>query len=53
MLTVLEAMQEDAPILHEDLKTMELGEQTGKVSNVAEHFRHVLGNIDQGLPKPM
>ena len=49
VLTVLDAMREDAPILLEDLQTVEFGEQTGKVSNVAEHFRHVLGNLDQGF----
>jgi CO/xanthine dehydrogenase Mo-binding subunit len=42
-------MQESAPILHADLKTKEFGEQTGRVSNVAEHFRHVLGDIGKGF----
>ena len=48
-LTVLDAMRDGAPILHEDLQTVEFGEPTGDVSNVAEHFRHVLGDIDQGF----
>lgn len=48
-LTVEDAMQEDAPIILPDLRTKEFGEQTGRVSNVAEHFRHVLGDIEQGF----
>jgi CO/xanthine dehydrogenase Mo-binding subunit len=49
VLTAPQAMQDGAPILHEDLKTKEFGEQTGRVSNVAEHFRHKLGDIDPGF----
>ncbi len=49
VLTAPEAMQEGAPILHEDLKTKEFGEQTGRVSNVAEHFRHTMGDIVAGF----
>ena len=48
-LTAPEAMREGAPILHEDLKTKEFGESTGRVSNVAEHFRHVMGDIEAGF----
>jgi CO/xanthine dehydrogenase Mo-binding subunit len=48
-LTAPDAMRDDAPILHQNLRTKEFGEQTGKVSNVAEHFRHVMGNIEQGF----
>ena len=42
-------MREGAPILHEDLKTKEFGEQTSRVSNVSEHFRHAMGDIDTGF----
>jgi CO/xanthine dehydrogenase Mo-binding subunit len=49
VVTAPEAMQDGAPILHDDLKTEEFGEQTGRVSNVAEHFRHKLGDIEQGF----
>ncbi len=49
VLTAPEAMKDDAPILHDDLMTNSLGEQTDKVSNVAEHFRQVLGDIDEGF----
>ena len=48
-LTAPEAMREGAAILHENLKTKEFGESTGRVSNVAEHFRHVMGDIDAGF----
>jgi xanthine dehydrogenase molybdenum-binding subunit len=49
VVTAPQAMAEDAPILHEDLKAKEFGEQTERVSNVAEHFRHVLGDIQHGF----
>jgi len=49
VLDVLEAMREEAPLLHDDLHTREFGEPTGKVSNIAEHFRHVLGDVEQGF----
>lgn len=49
VLTAPEAMQDGAPILHDDLKTKEFGEQTGRVSNVAEHFRHTMGDIAAGF----
>jgi CO/xanthine dehydrogenase Mo-binding subunit len=48
-LTAPEAMREGAPIIHEDLKTKEFGESTGRVSNIAEHFRHVMGDIEAGF----
>ena len=48
-LTAPDAMREGAPILHEDLKTKEFGEQTSRVSNVSEHFRHAMGDIDAGF----
>ena len=49
VLTPQEAMAEGASILHDHLRTEELGEKSDKVSNVAEHFRHVLGDLDKGL----
>lgn len=49
VLTAEDAMRDDAPILHEDLKTIELGAETGGVSNVADHFRFALGDIDEGF----
>jgi xanthine dehydrogenase molybdenum-binding subunit len=49
VLTAPQAMQEGASILHEDVKTKEFGEQTGRVSNVSEHFRHSMGDIAAGF----
>ena len=49
VLTAPEAMKDGAPLVHEALKTKEFGEQTGRVSNVAEHFRHAMGDINAGF----
>ena len=49
VLTAPDAMRDGAPILHDDLKTKELGEQTDKISNVADHFRYALGDIEKGF----
>ena len=49
VLTAPDAMKDDAPILIEGLKTEEFGLLKDKVSNVAEHFRHELGDIEQGF----
>ena len=48
-ITVEDAMAKGAPILHDDLKTEELGEQTDKVSNVAQHFQHKKGDNTKGF----
>ncbi len=48
-LGVLDAMQDDASILHEDLKATELGQQTDKISNVVNHFQFKLGEPDEGF----
>ena len=49
VLTAPDAMREGAPILHEDLTAKELGKQTDRVSNVADHFRHQLGDSEKGF----
>ena len=48
-ITVEQAMADDAPILHSDLKTKELGEETDKVSNIADHFQHKKGDPAKGF----
>ena len=48
-VTVLDAMKDDAPILHDSLTTDELGEKTEKVSNIAQHFQHVKGDLEKGF----
>ena len=45
----LSAMAGGAPVIHEDLRTTELGEKTDKGGNVAEHFRHEKGDIEAGF----
>lgn len=47
--SILEAMKDDAPILHEDLKMTEMGEETDKVSNIANHFQHKQGDPEAGF----
>ena len=49
VLTAPDGMKDGAPIIHEDLETEELGTKTGKISNVAEHFQHKLGDIEKGF----
>lgn len=49
VLTAPEGAKDGSPLLHQDLKTKDLGEQTDKHSNVATHFRHVLGDIGKGF----
>ncbi len=49
VVTVEQAMADDAPILHADLKTKELGEETDNVSNVADHFQHKKGDTAKGF----
>ena len=46
---VREAMKEAAPLLHDDIETEELGEKTGRTSNIAQHFQHRLGDPDKGF----
>jgi CO/xanthine dehydrogenase Mo-binding subunit len=49
VLTAPDAMQDGAPLLHEEMKTKELGEPTDRVSNVADHLRYAMGDIDAGF----
>ena len=49
-MTVQDAMADGAPILHESMRTNELGETIEDTpSNVAQHFQHVKGDIDEGF----
>ena len=50
VMTVQEAMADDAPILHETMRTSELGTTIDdKLTNVADHFQHVKGDIAEGF----
>jgi CO/xanthine dehydrogenase Mo-binding subunit len=48
VLTAPEGMMEDAPILHTNLMTDDNGIRSDKASNIASHFQHKLGNLEQG-----
>ena len=45
----LEAMESDAPLLHEDLYTKTLGERASKASNVAMYTESGRGDIERGF----
>ncbi|MSQ11774.1 MAG: xanthine dehydrogenase family protein molybdopterin-binding subunit [Dehalococcoidia bacterium] len=47
--TVQDAMKPNAPLLHDDLTTQEMGQKTDKHSNIASHFRFTKGDIDKGF----
>jgi len=49
VMHVLDAMRTDAPLLHEDLKTTELGQPTETVSNIASHIQFKLGDPEEGF----
>ena len=50
-MTAPDAMRAEAELLHDDLCTTELGEQTDKVSNIADHFHWTLGDVDGGFAR--
>ena len=49
VLTAPDAMEAGAPLLHEAMRGKELGEEADQPSNVADHFRHSLGDVDKGF----
>ena len=55
VLSVQEAMQEDAPVIHEDLTThfkherFARGNDTGVHGNIAQHIQHKLGDLEKGF----
>ena len=51
VLTAPEGMADGAPILHEALRTSEMGETADGQSNVAEHFRQVKGDVEDGFAR--
>ena len=48
-MTVRQAMEPDAPLLHDDLFTSELGQLSDKPSNVASHMAFETGDIEDGF----
>ncbi len=49
MLDAKAAMQDGAPILHDSLRTNEMGKQGDKATNVAAHFQHARGDLAKGF----
>ncbi len=49
VLHAVDAMRSGAPLLHEDLRTTELGEATTTISNIAQHIRQSKGDIEAGF----
>jgi CO/xanthine dehydrogenase Mo-binding subunit len=49
VLDAREAMKPGAPILHENLRTNELGKTGDTPSNVAAHFQHARGDMAKGF----
>ncbi len=46
---VLDAMRDDAPILHGDLRTGGLGDRSDRPTNVALHIQFEVGDVAQGF----
>ncbi len=46
---VRKAMEDDAPILLDDLRTDELGKKLDKPTNVAAHIQHKRGDVEAGF----
>ena len=53
VLDVLDAMKDDAPLLHDDLHTSSLGETSEKPSNVAAHLIYETGDTEKDSLTPM
>ncbi len=49
VLTAPEGMKEGAPILHDHVKTKDVGQVTDKVSNVATHLQYKKGDVEKGF----
>lgn len=49
VVDVQKAMQDGAPLLDEKRTTREMGEKTDKISNIASHNQHSMGDLAQGF----
>lgn len=49
VLEVRQAMEPDAPIIHENLTTSSLGDEDDKPTNIASHLQHKKGDIEKGF----
>jgi xanthine dehydrogenase molybdenum-binding subunit len=48
-MCVLDAMRDDAPLLHDELITHTLDDKPARPSNIASHIQFEKGNIDEGF----
>ena len=48
---VLDAMKDDAPRLHDDVRTNSMGKKADKTSNVSTHIHFEMGNVDLAFSK--
>lgn len=48
---VLDAMKDDAPRLHDDVRTNSMGKKADKTSNVPTHIHFEMGNVDEAFAK--
>ncbi len=46
---ILDAMRDDAPLLHDDLRTDELGKKSDRPTNIARHLHFEKGNVEKGF----
>ena len=49
VIDVREAMKDGAPLIHEDLRTNDMGETGDKPSNIATHMSYATGDIEKGF----
>jgi CO/xanthine dehydrogenase Mo-binding subunit len=48
---VLDAMKDDAPLLHDDVYTNSMGKKSAKPSNIATHIHFEKGNVEEAFKK--
>ena len=49
VVTALDAMEQNAPIIHEDLETNEFGKKVSGKTNIALHVKENVGDVDKGF----
>ncbi|GIT02614.1 MAG: hypothetical protein CM1200mP27_12390 [Chloroflexota bacterium] len=45
-------MKDNAPLIHEDLRTNDMGETADKPSNIATHMSYEIGDLAKGFGRP-
>jgi len=49
VVNIQDAMKDGSPLVHEDMTTAEMGEDSGKSSNIASHVRYDLGDPEKAF----